>query len=167
MTRMRARRNKNNKNNAPLRSRLGRKRSQLFQAPNYPQHQVLQQTPPPSRMRLQSRSPPGNASPPCASPAPPRLHAASCRRRRSAPAFRRVQIKDAKEARNNFQDAAFDLRKKTFGCAAPPAMEQREEDTVSDVISAAFFGQNLAECSAQPNIRTAQSRCGFGRCAVS
>jgi hypothetical protein len=41
-----------------------------------------------------------------------------------------AQIKDAKEARRNFQDPGFDLRKKTFGYAAPPPMEQCEGDTV-------------------------------------
>ena len=41
-----------------------------------------------------------------------------------------VQIKDWKEARKNFQDPGFDLKKKTFGHTAPPAMEQCEGDTV-------------------------------------
>jgi hypothetical protein len=41
-----------------------------------------------------------------------------------------VQVKDANDARRHLQDPAFDLQKKTFGYAAPPAMEQCEGDTV-------------------------------------
>jgi hypothetical protein len=41
-----------------------------------------------------------------------------------------VRIKDAKEARRNLQDPGFDLGKKTFGYAAPPALERCDGDVV-------------------------------------
>jgi hypothetical protein len=41
-----------------------------------------------------------------------------------------VRVHDLKDARQHLQDAAFDLSKKTFAYAEPPAMERCEGDTV-------------------------------------
>src|SRR5260370_27561946 len=41
-----------------------------------------------------------------------------------------IQVRDVKEARRYLQDPSFDLQKKTFGYAAPPAMEECEGDAV-------------------------------------
>lgn len=41
-----------------------------------------------------------------------------------------VRVKDAKDARKYLQDPTFELRKSTFGYAAPPPLEQCDGDTV-------------------------------------